>query len=407
MISDYFKLSLNNLKQRGLRSWLTMLGIFIGIAAVVSLISLGQGLQSAINDQFQTLGADKITITAGSGFSGPPGSGFSTAKLTPHDVDLIKKVSGVKNIATMAFKQAKVIYRDEIKYTFVYGLPLEEGTREIVESMNNVKITEGKKLKQGDKNTVVITKNIAEGEFFKKSVNIRDKLMIQNKEFTVVGILSTMGNPVDDSSLWMSLDDYKNLFDEKDPISVILIQVDSGSDVSAVAERIKDVMRRDRNLKKGEEDFRVQTSAQLQESFANVFGIVQAVLIGIAAISLVVGGIGIMNTMYTSVLERTKEIGIMKAIGARNSDILLIFLIESGLLGLAGGLIGVTIGMGISKLVEIVALNMLGTNLLKTSFSPILVIGSLLFSLIVGSLSGILPAIQASRLKPVDALRYE
>ncbi|MBS3163594.1 ABC transporter permease [Candidatus Woesearchaeota archaeon] len=407
MISDYFKLSLNNLKQRGLRSWLTMLGIFIGIAAVVSLISLGQGLQSAINEQFETLGADKITITAGSGFSGPPGSGFSTAKLTQHDIDIIKKVSGVKNIATMAFKQAKVVYRNEIKYTYVYGLPLEEETRKIVESMNNVDIAEGRRLKQGDKNTVVITKNLAEGDFYKKPVHLRDRILIEGKEFTVVGILDTMGNPVDDSSLWVSIDDYKDLFEEKEPIGIILVQVDSSSDVSVVAERIKDVMRRDRNLDKGEEDFRVQTSAQLQESFANVFGIVQAVLIGIAAISLVVGGIGIMNTMYTSVLERTKEIGIMKAIGARNSDILLIFLIESGLLGVAGGLIGVIIGMGISKLVEIVALNMLGTSLLKTSFSPTLIIGALLFSFVVGSLSGILPAIQASRLKPVDALRYE
>src|SRR3989344_2449058 len=102
MITDYLKLSFNNLRQRGLRSWLTMLGIFIGIAAVVSLISLGQGLQNSINDQFETLGVDKITVTAGSVFSGPPGSGFTSATLTSQDVNLIKKVSGVKNIATMS-----------------------------------------------------------------------------------------------------------------------------------------------------------------------------------------------------------------------------------------------------------------------------------------------------------------
>ena len=407
MISDYFKLSLNNLKQRGLRSWLTMLGIFIGIAAVVSLISLGQGLQGAINDQFQTLGADKITVVAGSGFGGPPGSSYTSAKLTRHDIYLIERVPEVKRTAVFSFKQGKVEYKGEVRYTYVDAIPLEEESKKLVESMHNINIVEGRELKAEEEKSVIITKNIAEGKFFKKPVGVRDKILIENDEFRVVGVMGAIGNPVDDSSLWISIPNYESIFDEKDPIGIIIAQVDSGANVIKVAENIEKEMRHDRKQKEGEEDFRVQTSGQLAKSFTDVFGIVQAVLIGIAAISLVVGGIGIMNTMYTSVLERTKEIGIMKAIGARNSDILLIFLIESGLLGVAGGLIGVIIGISISKLVEIAALNMLGSNLLKTSVSPVLIIGALLFSFIVGSLSGILPAIQASRLKPVDALRYE
>jgi len=138
-----------------------------------------------------------------------------------------------------------------------------------------------------------------------------------------------------------------------------------------------------------------------------VLDIVQAVLVGIAAISLLVGGIGIMNTMYTSVVERTKEIGIMKAIGARNEDILYIFLFEAGLLGLVGGLIGVIIGFGLSKGAEYIATISLGTNLLQASVDIWLVLGALLFSFVVGIASGVLPAYQASKLKPVDALRYE
>mgnify|MGYP000268169986 CR=1 FL=1 len=140
---------------------------------------------------------------------------------------------------------------------------------------------------------------------------------------------------------------------------------------------------------------------------SNIFNIVQAVLVGIASISLLVGGIGIMNTMYTAVLERTKEIGTMKAIGARNSHILLLFLIESGLLGLVGGIIGVMIGVGLAKGAEYGAGIVLGNDLLRASLNPVIIFGALAFSFLIGSLSGIAPAYQASKLKPVDALRWE
>jgi len=143
------------------------------------------------------------------------------------------------------------------------------------------------------------------------------------------------------------------------------------------------------------------------ETFSNIFGIVQGVLVGIAAISLLVGGIGIMNTMYTSVLERTKEIGTMKAIGAKNSDILQIFLFESGLLGLVGGAIGVALGAGLGKGVQYAAAILLDSDLLQASITLPLVLGALTFSFLIGSLSGIFPAMQAAKLKPADALRYE
>ncbi len=142
------------------------------------------------------------------------------------------------------------------------------------------------------------------------------------------------------------------------------------------------------------------------ESFQVILNIIQIFLIGIAAISLVVGGIGIMNTMYTSVLERTKEIGIMKSIGAKNSDILIIFLIESGILGLIGGLIGIILGMSFSKLIELGA-KLAGYGMIQVSFPLLLILGTLLFSFLIGTISGVLPARQASKLKPVDALRYE
>ena len=181
----------------------------------------------------------------------------------------------------------------------------------------------------------------------------------------------------------------------------------TGFDVTSVADGIERKLLQIKNEKQDQETFIVQTSEQLLTSFTNIFNIVQGVLVGIAAISLLVGGIGIMNTMYTSVLERTKEIGTMKAVGAKNSDILQIFLFESGLLGLVGGAIGVAMGVGLGKGVQYIATAALGTNLLQASITFPLIAGALAFSFIIGSLSGILPALQAARLKPADALRYE
>jgi len=180
-----------------------------------------------------------------------------------------------------------------------------------------------------------------------------------------------------------------------------------GFDVTTVADSIERRLLQIKNEKKDQETFSVQTSEQLLTSFTNIFNIVQGVLVGIAAISLLVGGIGIMNTMYTSVLERTKEIGTMKAVGAKNSDILQIFLFESGLLGLVGGAIGVVLGIGLGKGVQYIATIALGTNLLQASITAPLIVGALAFSFLIGSSSGILPAMQAARLKPADALRYE
>ncbi|PIY91579.1 hypothetical protein COY71_02380 [Candidatus Micrarchaeota archaeon CG_4_10_14_0_8_um_filter_60_7] len=205
----------------------------------------------------------------------------------------------------------------------------------------------------------------------------------------------------------MSLDDCRKLFDDPEAVSMIYAQTQVGAEPARVAERIEDKLRKTRHEEEGKETFTVSTSEQLLESFSVILGVVEAMIIGIAAISLLVGGIGIMNTMYTSVMERTREIGIMKAIGARNGDILAIFLIESGMLGAVGGIVGILAGMGLGKLTEIIAEAALGSQLLKASFTPELLIGALLFSFVIGALSGTLPARQAASLKPVDALRYE
>ena len=158
---------------------------------------------------------------------------------------------------------------------------------------------------------------------------------------------------------------------------------------------------------RGTKDFSVQTVEQIRESIDRVLSLIQGIMIGVAALSLLVGGVGIMNTMYTSVIEKTREIGIMKAVGARNSHVMSIFLIESGLMGAIGGLIGITLGIFLGKIAEFGIGQMTGLTILEIAITPELIIGAMSFSFGIGALSGTLPARRAAKLKPVDALRYE
>jgi putative ABC transport system permease protein len=403
MIIDFFYVSLNSLRRRKLRSWLTMIGIFIGIAAVVSLISLGQGLQDYISEEFEQLGSDKITI-APKGF-GPPGTAGPSLILTSKDLGVIENVRGVEWAAGYLVKQGQAFYKGEAGIGFATGIEPEDMER--FTEIGTWGVIEGRILKDGDKYKTVLGNNHAFGDIWKKPLEIGSTINVEGYDFKVVGIMEKIGNPIDDGIIYMTKDILKEVLNVEDEESQILVKTSIGFDPAKVAEDIERKLGKSRGEKEGQETFNVQTSEQLLDTFQSIFAVVQAVLVGIAAISLLVGGVGIMNTMYTSVLERTKEIGTMKAIGATNNQILLLFLFESGLLGLIGGLIGVGIGIGLAKGAEYAATAALGTELLRASMEPWIIIGALSFSFLVGMLSGILPAKQASSLRPVDALRYE
>ena len=407
MMKDFFLLAVKSLTHRRMRTFLTIVGIFIGIVAVVALTSLGDGLQNAISGEFQKLGTDKITVmaTAGGFITSPTASGISSKPLTTDELETVKKTQGVKLAGAMLLKSVSLKYKDKTKQAFAVGWPMDE-SRKMFQDMQAADLDVGRQLKDSDTRSVVLG-SYAANDLFDKKILLGDTIELTGEKFTVVGIMKSRGNRFDDSSVIMPLKVAREVTGEEKLVSMIIAQVIPGTDIKEVRDRIEKRLRDRRGEKKGEELFSVQTSEQLVSSFASIFGIVQAIVVGIAAISLLVGGIGIMNTMYTSVIERTNEIGVMKAIGAKNSDVLLIFLIESGLLGLIGGLVGVIIGLGLSKLAEIAVTAALKSDLLKASTSPELIIGSLVFSFLVGGISGVLPAIQASKLKPVDALRYE
>jgi len=402
VIKDYFVIALGSLRKRFLRTSLTMLGIFIGIAAVVALISLGQGMQAAINGQFASIGTDKIIVQGASAGFGPPGQN-TAGVVTEHDLDLVRQIPGVLRAAPRIIRSTTVEFAESTEVIITGSLPTLPEDRDLVVESLNVKVEQGRMLKSSDSGKIIVGEHYWKEEHFDKPVVIGSKLLINGKQFEVVGLLKK-GAAFINSAFLMNEDDLEKIITKSDELSAIVAQV-SGSP-SDVADRVLRAIRRDRHQKEGFEDVTVSTSEDLIGSINTILGVVQAVFIGIAAISLLVGGIGIMNTMYTSVLERTRDIGIMKAIGARNSDVLWIFLLESGLLGMAGGAIGVAIGVGLSKLVEFFGQGVVG-NVLKASFPWYLIVGALAFSFFVGMLSGVLPARQASKLPPVEALRAD
>jgi len=405
-IRDYLDLVFRSLMHRQLRSWLTIIGILIGVAAVVALVSLGQGFQKAIDDEFAKLGKDRITVTPGGTLFGPLSASLSSAKLTKDDVNAISSVRGVEFATGLMFQTATVQFDKEKKELPVVGTATDAKTVKLVEETGMHIVEKGRQIKSPDVYKADIGPKIANGTF-KKQVKIGDKLIIKGYEFEVIGIQKKTGTGTTDQIVRIPRDTLKNIFNKEENYATISVKVASGFDPDSVAEDIIRKLRSQRNVEKGKEDFNVQTVGQILETFNSIFLLVQVVIIGIAAISLIVGAVGIMNTMYTAVLERTNEIGVMKAIGAKNHEILILFLIESGFLGLVGGLIGVGLGIGISRIIEFFAANALGSSLLKAYFPWYLIVGALMFSFIIGSIAGTVPAVQASKMKPVDSLRYE
>ncbi len=403
MIRDYIRLALRNMRKRKLRSFLTLLGIMISIATIFVLISVSLGLQDAVEEQFRLLGTDKFFIQPRGQLAGPGTGG--AVELTERDLKVVEKVAGVKAVSPWTASPAKIEFLDSIRYFAVVGIDLE--TSDLFTETGAYEAEEGRVLREGDKGVVMIGSQYKHNNVFRRPVKVGDDLIINDKEFKVRGILEPIGNPNDDRLIYMPFEDFRSLFNIPERIDTMVVQVEQGQDVNNVAENVQRKLLRARDLTEKTRDFTILTPEELLESFGVILNIITGFLLAIAAISLLVGGIGIANTMFTSVLERTREIGVMKSIGAKNSDILTIFLIESGFLGLIGGIAGVLIGVAISKTIEYIAINQLGTTLLQAAIPIYLILGCLAFSFLIGALSGTIPAYRASRVKPVDALRYE
>ena len=402
---DTIKYAMDNLLSRKMRSWLTVLSILIGIMAIFTIVSFGEGLKKYMDDIAEDMGTDKISIQA-KGFAVP---GSSSIRITESNLKKAESVVGVEKISPMLMKQLEVSDKKKGKGVFVYviGMMWRSDYIELMEDMSAFEIDNGRRLSPGEKYKAVLGYNYQlPDKVFKKPVRLRDNIYIGDQKFRVVGFYTAIGNPSDDRNVYLSLDTAKDMFEIEDEYDWAVVQVGSEKDTKTIAEKIDNEIRKDRGQKKGAEDIQVSTFEEMFEMFNNIVNILNASLILIALISVVVSAINIANTMYTSVLERTREIGVMKAIGARNNDILLIFLIESGMLGLVGGAIGLSLGYLIASAGG-VYLASAGYAFLQPYFPWWLITGCLLFSFLVGMISGAAPAYQASKQKPVDALRFE
>lgn len=396
--AELFSIAFRNLKMHKLRSSLTLLGIIIGIAAIVALVSIGEGLNQAVTQEFEKMGLDTLAVEPGSG------AGMSTMvsrALKEEDIGLIEGIPGVEHV--MGFYETAAIaeFRDKQSSVFIIGLTPAD--RPFLEKAGYLDLMKGRNLESNDKYAVIISESFASEGFNEETLRVKDQLEINGQKFKIVGITKDMSGIIGGFSpanmIWLPKETVQDFFGEKDPME-IMVQVTDREIADEVADKITERLKRAH----GEEDFYVMTTENIMESAGVVLGLIQAVLVALAGISLIVGGIGIMNTMLMSVLERTKEIGVMKAVGATNSRVLSIFLVESAMIGAFGGVAGAMLGILLASLVSVVA-TLSGFGL-PVGINIVAIIGAIAFAMLVGMASGYLPARRAALLEPVQALRY-
>lgn len=394
---EYIQMPLKTLMQQKARSILTLSGIVIGIAVIVAMVSIGEGMKVTIDEQLDKVGSDKIYVMPAGLFgshSGPPKEYVPFGAAEERE---IRTIPGVKKLAPMYFTIAQVKKGTEVQTTYVIG-----SNNEALELYSDfLTIKEGRLISETETDNVFIGYIVAK-TMFEREVVVGDSLEVNGKKFRVVGILEEIGSTTDDSQIYMSVKAAQTLFDVGDDINFMFVQTDNKEIVGEVKQKIEDRLKKIR----GGKDFDILSTEDQADQVNQILDIITFVLGGIASVSLLVGGVIIMNTMLMSVMERTKEIGVMKATGATDHQVLGIFLAESSVVGFVGGTLGIIVGILISKVIEKIAQSYMG-SLFRTFVSTEVIVGALLFSVIIGSASGVYPAWKAAKLDPVEALRYE
>jgi len=404
MLTEYLKIAIKNLRTRQLRSWLTILGIVIGVFLIMSLLSLSQGLKSTVLNQLRAVGTDIVMIIPGN-ISDIMTTMMGGMELTEEDLNTIRKTPGVEAVLPNVYKAEIMRYQGGSKTVILAGMDIRNAL-DIYQKDIGMKIAEGRWPVAGRKE--VVAGSLVPTDVF-PGLKINTQTTIKGRQFEIVGILKSRGSKQDDSMIGVDMNIYQEITGERKGAPQAIAKIASGYSVDQVAKNIKANLEegaKRRAGQQGESSYSVLTSEAMSGLVGNIMGIIQMVVFAFGSIAVLVGGIGIMNTMYTSVRERTKEIGILKAVGAKNSTIVMIFLMESGIIGLIGGLGGMIPGLGLAKLIQ--AFGQVHPILyIEASITPGIILFGLLFSFGVGCLSGYFPARSAAKLKPVDALRYE
>jgi putative ABC transport system permease protein len=396
-----------------LRSWLTILGIVIGVASVIAIMSIGSGMQKSISSSLSSLGGDILTLTAGTsrGASmfggGPPGefgqsSGTTATKETPELT--VQDIQTLKGIADIALINPTITGKVDVSYLGKSGSVSLTGVDQTVWArIITTDIAEGRLLDSADSNVIVIGGRLAKS-YFDKPVGLNQMLSLEGNAFRVVGILDD-----ESTTIYLPLKMAYRVLDRENETGTydsVTLKAKDEDQLDETINKTRDKLLMSRHVTLKTQDFSISSSKQMQATRSSMMSSMNNFLIAIAAVSLIVGAVGIANTMFTSVLEKTKEIGIMKAIGAKNHDILAIFLLNAGLIGLVGGVLGVVFGVILSGVLPVI---MGETGMLRggTFVDPHSIILALSVSIIIGVFAGFIPAYQASKLRPVDALRYE
>ncbi len=402
------KLAVSSLFAYKARSLLTMLGIIIGIGSVIVMVSVGQGANHSIQEQINSLGSNMLMVFSGSADKSGINQGFgSKPTLKLKDANAIaKECQTVACVTYFSFFPAQIIAGNKNWGTTVVGTdenyrnvrdwPMQEGyffTNQHLRSASSV---------------AIIGVSVAESLFEPGESIIGQKIRIKNFPFKIIGLLATKGRSPDgkdqDDRVFVPYTTMsRKLMGRKLPgiVHMIAVSAQSGDLIDAAKVEIEDLLRQKHKIPPGgEDDFSVRSLDEYAQMANKTIGIMTMLLTAVAAISLLVGGIGIMNIMLVSVTERTREIGIRMAVGARERDVLIQFLVESVTLSIAGGILGTIMGIGASKIISVIA-----------GWETIISVGSILlatlFSGAVGTFFGFYPARKASRLDPINALKYE
>jgi putative ABC transport system permease protein len=390
-----------------LRSWLTITGIVIGVAAVIAIVSIGDGMQQTLNAQLNALGGDIVTISPGAergggmfGFRG--GGAQATTKpivLAGTDLQALKSIPDILLIDKNIRESLSISYLGKTGKVSITGVD-----QTVWSKITTTTIKTGRMLDSADQNVIVIGGNLA-SSYFTQPVGINKMVAINGSAFRVVGILDDQT-----TSIYMPIQMAYQLMPDKTVgiYDTFVVKIRDQNQLDTAISEIQDKLMIARHVTQNKMDFSVTSRKEMQQARAATMNSMSTFLLAIAAVSLVVGSIGIANTMFTSVLEKTKEIGIMKAIGARNRDILLIFLFNAAFIGLVGGILGIILGTMLSGFMPALMGGLpmgRGGGIAIVTFNSIAM--ALSVSVIVGILAGIIPAYQASKLRPVDALRYE
>jgi putative ABC transport system permease protein len=410
---ESFIIAIRSLFANKLRSSLTMLGVIIGVGSVITLMSVGRGAEASITSTLEGFGTNLIYVTSQTpGVEGLAAMQMASHSFTVSDAEAIaERVPSVTAVAPITENYVEVAAGDESTVAVV------EATTPEFEHVLNYPAAEGQFITERHVTSrdmvVVLGSKVAEDLFGDDSA-VGEKVKINGRQFNVIGVLEEKGGQMMgvsmDAIIVVPITTYQaRLFPGQtvrgeEAVQQLAVQITSTDVTDIVAEDIEDLLtKRHRITEEGKEDFLIMTQEQMLGMVQQITGIFTIVLGAIASISLIVGSIGIMNIMLVSVTERTREIGIRKAVGAKRRDILLQFLLEAAMLSLSGGAIGIIAGWLLS-----VGISIFGASVgLNAVVSPNIVVLAISVSVFIGLISGIYPAMRAARLNPIDALHYE